>query len=214
MALLESERNLAEAQRIARLGNWVLEWPTRQMKWSEETFRISGLEPAREAPDFETYVQTLLPEDRPVLEKALRESVRLGKPFNLEVRHAAPGGLNYIAVKGQPVSRDGQVVRSVRHLAGHHGAQARGAGPAGPDRRLAHGAAAGRRADRLSQRGRPLPARGGAGPAAPGPGAVRHHDPAGGRHGRHLRHRHGWDRPPPSMRTAFRSTMSGGSACG
>jgi PAS domain-containing protein len=111
MALLESERNLAEAQRIARLGNWVLEWPSRQMKWSEETFRISGLEPAREAPDFETYVQTLLPEDRPVLEKALQESVRLGKPFNLEVRHAVPGGLNYIAVKGQPVSRDGQVVR-------------------------------------------------------------------------------------------------------
>jgi PAS domain S-box-containing protein len=111
MALLESERNLAEAQRIARLGNWVLEWPTRQMKWSEETFRISGLEPAREAPDFETYVQTLLPEDRPVLEKALQDSVRLGKPFNLEVRHAVPGGLNYIAVKGQPVSRDGQVVR-------------------------------------------------------------------------------------------------------
>lgn len=111
MALVESEHNLAEAQRIARLGNWVLEWPSRQMQWSEETFRISGLEPARQAPDFEAYEQTLVPEDRPVLEQALQDSVRLGKPFNLEVRHAGAGGLQYIAVKGQPVLRGGQVVR-------------------------------------------------------------------------------------------------------
>lgn len=111
MALLESERNLAEAQRIARLGNWVLEWPTRRMQWSEETFRITGLAPAREAPAFSEYLDTLVAEDRPVLEQALQESVRLGKPFNLEVRHPTPAGLHYTALKGQPVVRDGQVVR-------------------------------------------------------------------------------------------------------
>lgn len=112
MALQESERNLAEAQRIARLGNWVLEWPSRHMQWSEETFRIAGLEPAREAPRFADYLQTLHPDDRPLLERALLETILHGRPFNLEVRHQTADGLwNYTAVKGQPVRRDGQVVR-------------------------------------------------------------------------------------------------------
>ena len=111
MALLESERNLAEAQRIARLGNWVLEWPSRHMQWSTETYYIAGLEPAREAPAFEAYLLALHPEDRPVLERALEESVRLAKPFNLEVRHPTPEGLHYTAVKGQPVLQDGRVVK-------------------------------------------------------------------------------------------------------
>ncbi len=112
MALQESERNLAEAQRIARLGNWVMELPSRRLQWSEETFILAGFKPAREAPSYETYLQTLHPEDRPVVELAVEAGLQHGRPFSLEVRHRlADGTWSYTAVKGQPVRRDGQVVR-------------------------------------------------------------------------------------------------------
>ena len=112
MALQESERNLAEAQRIARLGNWVLEWPSRHLQWSAETFRLAGLEPAREAPSFARYLETLHVEDRPLLETAVEASILSGRPFSLEIRHQLPdGGWNYTVVKGQPVRKEGQVVR-------------------------------------------------------------------------------------------------------
>jgi hypothetical protein len=40
--LRESEASLAEAQRIARLGNWSLDRSSGIMTWSAETYRISA----------------------------------------------------------------------------------------------------------------------------------------------------------------------------
>ena len=112
MALLESERNLAEAQRIARLGNWSLEWPSRRLQWSAESFVIAGLRPSREAPSFSTYLEMVHPEDRVGLDTALQESVVRDRPFDMEVRHRLPdGSWNHTQVKGQPVREGSRVVR-------------------------------------------------------------------------------------------------------
>src|SRR5207249_743016 len=44
--LRQSEASLAQAQRIAQLGNWSLDPVSRIMTWSEETYRILGLQPS------------------------------------------------------------------------------------------------------------------------------------------------------------------------
>ncbi len=112
LALQESERNLAAAQRIARLGNWVLEWPSRRMRWSEETFLIAGLEPRREAPSFAEYLQILHPEDRDLLDRAVVEAVQQGSPLDLEIRQRAAGGSwNFVTIRGQVVKQEGRVER-------------------------------------------------------------------------------------------------------
>jgi PAS domain S-box-containing protein len=42
-ALRESQESLAEAERIAHLGNWSLNLATNELSWSDETYRIYGL---------------------------------------------------------------------------------------------------------------------------------------------------------------------------
>jgi GAF domain-containing protein len=41
----ESERKLEEAQRIAHVGHWERDTDTDLITWSDETYRIFGLEP-------------------------------------------------------------------------------------------------------------------------------------------------------------------------
>jgi PAS domain S-box-containing protein len=45
-ALLESERNLQNSQRIAHVGHWIMKPQSGEVVWSDELFRIFGLNPA------------------------------------------------------------------------------------------------------------------------------------------------------------------------
>ena len=52
-ALRRSEASLAEGQRLTRTGTWIYS-PTKQpIYWSEEQFRIHGLDPEKDIPDTE-----------------------------------------------------------------------------------------------------------------------------------------------------------------
>ena len=44
-SLKESEKDLAEAQRMAHLGNWSWNIVTNELFWSDEVYRIFGLNP-------------------------------------------------------------------------------------------------------------------------------------------------------------------------
>jgi GAF domain-containing protein len=43
----ESERKLEEAQRLAHVGHWERDTDTDLITWSDETYRIFGLEPQK-----------------------------------------------------------------------------------------------------------------------------------------------------------------------
>ena len=67
-ALRRSEAYLAEAQRLSHTGSWALNPVTGKMiYYSEEMFRIMGLEPTPEPPDPEAIWQRVHPEDRPAV---------------------------------------------------------------------------------------------------------------------------------------------------
>ncbi|WP_445628664.1 EAL domain-containing protein [Nostoc sp. DSM 114167] len=91
--LRRSETLLATAQKIAHLGSW--EWYLESQKqiWSAETFRIFGLNPTESVPTQATFLQTVYPEDRPVLQRHLVKAIANKTPFNLEYRIVRPDGL-------------------------------------------------------------------------------------------------------------------------
>ncbi|HXG85954.1 MAG TPA: PAS domain S-box protein [Pyrinomonadaceae bacterium] len=62
--LQERERQLKEAQTIARVGSW--DWDITQNKivWSDELFRIFGLTPQEFAGTYEAYFERVHPDDR------------------------------------------------------------------------------------------------------------------------------------------------------
>jgi PAS domain S-box-containing protein len=68
--LRRSEAYLAEAQKLSHTGSWALDAATgKTIYYSEEMFRIMGLEPSLEPPDSETIWQRIHPEDlTPIIE--------------------------------------------------------------------------------------------------------------------------------------------------
>ncbi|TAG59191.1 MAG: PAS domain S-box protein [Oscillatoriales cyanobacterium] len=85
-AIRESQRQLQEAQRLAHVGNWELDTTTGTVTWSEELFRIHGLEPAATAPSREEQIALIHPEDLEFWHTEVQRGVDFGIPFDFDFR--------------------------------------------------------------------------------------------------------------------------------
>jgi predicted signal transduction protein with EAL and GGDEF domain len=65
--LAESQESLAEAQRLARIGNWHWDMTEPLAHWSDEMYRVLGMGPGACAPHFANFLALLVPEDRDAL---------------------------------------------------------------------------------------------------------------------------------------------------
>lgn len=105
-ALRKSERNLAEAQRIAHLGSWEMDIRTGKSQWSDELFRIFGYEPGAFDPALEKSFQLIHPDDREYANEMFRASVEDGKPYQIEKRIIRPDGEVRLVFAGGEMVRD------------------------------------------------------------------------------------------------------------
>ena len=88
--LRESEWLLKEAQRVAKLGHWVFDIRKNKLDWSDEVFRIFGLESKGCATTFESFLERVHPEDRELLIEAYNVSVEQHKPYAIDHRVVMP----------------------------------------------------------------------------------------------------------------------------
>jgi len=72
--LSESRTRLARAQRLAKLGHWEWEPGSRRMLWSEELYRMFGLELGRDSTSLEVFLTAVHHEDRSAVEKRFQEA--------------------------------------------------------------------------------------------------------------------------------------------
>jgi diguanylate cyclase (GGDEF)-like protein/PAS domain S-box-containing protein len=84
-ALQESRRQLAEAQRTAQLGSHEHDLVTGEMTWSEEQYRILGLDPGLAATS-DLFTSMVHPDDLSGLFQALADLVERGTPIDLDYR--------------------------------------------------------------------------------------------------------------------------------
>jgi len=91
-ALRESNRKLAEVQRIAHLGYWERDLDGDRITWSDETYRIFGLRPQERTLSFEGLRELIHPEDWPAVARAVGEAVRGGPHCDIEYRLVRPDG--------------------------------------------------------------------------------------------------------------------------
>ena len=100
------EKQLAESQRIAHIGSWEHNLTTGQVFWSEELFHLLGLDPKTDQGDFRMFFDMIHPDDRPVLKKAIDETVRTGKHFSLDYRFRPRDGRTRILHAQAELIRD------------------------------------------------------------------------------------------------------------
>jgi PAS domain S-box-containing protein len=103
--LRRSEAYLAEAQRLSHTGSWASRPATGEiMYFSEECYRLVGLDPQVGQLRYETFFQRVHPDDQPRLSEAVEASGRKNADFELDYRIIHPGGeVRDIHVLGHPV---------------------------------------------------------------------------------------------------------------
>ncbi len=92
VALLESERMLKDAQKLAHIGIWNWRIDTDVATWNDEFYQIAGLDPQQKAPCFATHLLLYTPKSRSVLKDAVSKSMKTGQSYQHELELIRPDG--------------------------------------------------------------------------------------------------------------------------
>jgi PAS domain S-box-containing protein len=96
------KESLQEAQRIARIGSWDWDIAAGKLYWSDESYRLLGLEPSSEPVRTGLHLELMPPEDRERVSEARDRSLKYGDPFDVTYRITTPDGmLKYIHSLGR-----------------------------------------------------------------------------------------------------------------
>jgi PAS domain S-box-containing protein len=85
-----SVRGLANAQRLAKVGNWEWNIKTGNLHWSDEIYRIFGQEPQSFAATYEAFLETIHPEDREAVQSAVGGAIEEDGQYEIEHRIIMP----------------------------------------------------------------------------------------------------------------------------
>ncbi len=102
--LIKTDTHIKTAQRIGKLGSWEFEINTGILTWSDEVFRIYGLEPSTEPPSYAELQQYIHPDDWELFHHTVETAINSQKAYDLEHRIIQPNGrLIYVLAKGEMV---------------------------------------------------------------------------------------------------------------
>jgi len=96
-----SEGNLAEAQRIARIGMWIVDPVARNIDWSAETYRLFELDQNKGVPIGREFTRLIHPDDQQRYRELIRPALLEGRSFDSEFRVMLPlGGVRWLHALG------------------------------------------------------------------------------------------------------------------
>ena len=111
--LKRSEKLLNSTGKIAKVGGWELDIKTNKVTWSEETYLIHEV-PLDKDPTLEEAINFYHPDDRPILQEAIKNAVEKAEPFNLTLRFiTAKGNSLFTSSMCEPIVEDGEVVKLI-----------------------------------------------------------------------------------------------------
>jgi PAS domain S-box-containing protein len=98
------ERLLLASQQITHVGSWEWNKDTGEVVWSDELYRIFGLDPQKDTITIERLLAPLPPEERARAQGEARGSVEEGRPFTFDHQIVRPNGqTRTLEVRGEVV---------------------------------------------------------------------------------------------------------------
>ncbi|OGX10703.1 MAG: hypothetical protein A2351_06140 [Omnitrophica bacterium RIFOXYB12_FULL_50_7] len=91
-ALRQSEADFRTAQRIAHVGSWSWDVVNDVVTWSQELYRIAGVDPARGVLTYADISKLYTPESWQRLNRAVKKALAAGIPYKLELEMVRPNG--------------------------------------------------------------------------------------------------------------------------
>ncbi len=90
--LMESERQLQRAQQVGRIGSWNTNIQRNEVSWSDQVYRLFGLEKQEFDGKRSTFFSFVHPEDRQLVIDASLDTVSNGTPYDIDHRVIRPDG--------------------------------------------------------------------------------------------------------------------------
>ncbi|MBU0484888.1 MAG: response regulator [Proteobacteria bacterium] len=112
--LKKTQDSLQKAQQIAHLGN--LDWNliTDELWWSDEIYRILGLEPNAFAATYESFLSHIHPDDKEFVVKSIEKAMTAGGTYNIDHRIILKDGCERIVSEQGVITFDESSGKPVR----------------------------------------------------------------------------------------------------
>ena len=86
------QKRLEIAQRIGRMGSWDWNIATGELLWSDEIYRIFGLDPHGFGACYAAFLARVHPDDRPFVEESVRRALEENAGYSIDHRIVRPDG--------------------------------------------------------------------------------------------------------------------------
>ncbi|HEX4513820.1 MAG TPA: PAS domain-containing protein, partial [Polyangiaceae bacterium] len=105
------QKQLELAQQITHVGSWQWDVATNRVMWSDELYRIYGLEPQSVELTFESFLARVHPDDRARTTSAVMNALETGARFAYPERIVRPdGSIRELETVGEALLDDGKRV--------------------------------------------------------------------------------------------------------
>jgi PAS domain S-box-containing protein len=98
-ALRESREDLKQAQSVATTGSWRIKGKAGELKWSDETYRIFGIE-KRKPMTYDLFLGTIHPDDRDRVDQKWNSALH-GEPYDIEHRIIVKNEVKWVREKAE-----------------------------------------------------------------------------------------------------------------
>ncbi|MFN2475383.1 MAG: response regulator [Chthoniobacterales bacterium] len=102
-ALQRSEEQLATAQKVAHIGSWSWEINSNEVVWSDEIYRLFGLDPEQAVATFDLYVSILHPDARAAATESLQRVVERKEAHSWNTRIVRADGTERVLANSADV---------------------------------------------------------------------------------------------------------------
>jgi PAS domain S-box-containing protein len=103
-ALRLRDKELNDAQRVARTGSWKWDAISDTVTWSAELYRLAGYDPELPAPSFKEHKQFFTPESWSRLKEGIKRALETGVPYQLDLEAIHSDGTRFwLTARGEAV---------------------------------------------------------------------------------------------------------------